>query len=276
MKLIFEVRDIWPLTIIELGKKSKHNPFVLILNFIEKLAYKKSNAVIGTMGKLDKHILDMNIHPNYFKFIPQGIDIDFLKMSEKMNIEDQISLPVKKKLVIGYAGSMSISNNLKLIIKAAEIIEKINPDIVFYFLGDGMEKENLINQSKDLKNVYFFKKVNKKYVLSFLKHCDILYDSVNSSIIYDYGISRNKLMDYMYAGKPILFSYDGYDDLISKLSNGYIINPNNLKELVNQIINISKINKEKLDNIGNKGREYVLKNRKFDILAKKYTEAFSK
>lgn len=52
-RLIFEVRDIWPLTITEEGGVSPKNPFVMFLAWVERLGYEKSDAIIGTMPNLE-------------------------------------------------------------------------------------------------------------------------------------------------------------------------------------------------------------------------------
>ena len=273
-KLILEIRDIWPLTIIELGNKSKYNPLIFILSLIEKFSYENSDLIVGTMGNLDNHIKKIINKKINFRYIPQGVDLDFLKDSAKFDISLLQKFPIKSKLVIGYAGSMSVSNSLETIIKAAKIIEKSHPEINFYFLGDGMEKKKLISLSNDLQNVYFFDKVDKKYVLSFLKKCDVLYDSVNYSKIYDFGISRNKWMDYMYASKPLLISYNGFEDIVSKLKNGYTVNSQDINDLVHKILKINKTKTHELKSMGATGKNYVIKNRTFKILATNYHKLF--
>tara|TARA_Y100000766_G_scaffold129766_1_gene111524 strand:- start:1097 stop:2167 length:1071 start_codon:yes stop_codon:yes gene_type:complete len=271
-KLILEIRDIWPLTVIELGKKSKYNPAMIFFRIIEKFAYKNADVIIGTMAKLDVHIKNTVNTDFKFKYIPQGIDLEFLQKSENFNIDTLQKFPLKSKLVIGYAGSMAVSNSLETLISASKILDKSNPEINFYFIGDGKDKNKLINETKSQNNVYFFEKVNKEYVLSFLNKCDILYDSVNHSKVYEYGISRNKLMDYMYSGKPILFSYDGYEDIISKIHNGFLVEPQNVEKLIKKILEINELDKNHLTEIGKKGKDFVLTKRQFVILANKYSE----
>ena len=267
-----EIRDIWPLTVIELGKKSKYNPAMIFFRIIEKFAYKNADVIIGTMAKLDVHIKNTVNTDFKFKYIPQGIDLEFLRKSENFNIDTLQKFPLKSKLVIGYAGSMAVSNSLETLINASKILDKSNPEINFYFIGDGKDKNKLINETKSQNNVYFFEKVNKEYVLSFLNKCDILYDSVNHSKVYEYGISRNKLMDYMYSGKPILFSYDGYEDIISKVHNGFLVEPQNVEKLIKKILEINELDKNHLTEIGKKGKDFVLTKRQFVILANKYSE----
>lgn len=45
-KLIFEVRDIWPMVLVTSGGVNPYNPFVLLLSWLEKLAYKKADKML--------------------------------------------------------------------------------------------------------------------------------------------------------------------------------------------------------------------------------------
>ena len=48
-KLIFEVRDIWPMVLVASGGISSKNPLVFFLAWLERLGYENADKVIGTM-----------------------------------------------------------------------------------------------------------------------------------------------------------------------------------------------------------------------------------
>ena len=41
-KFVFEVRDIWPLTLVDEGGFSQNNPIIRLLGYLEKFGYEKS------------------------------------------------------------------------------------------------------------------------------------------------------------------------------------------------------------------------------------------
>lgn len=47
--LVLEVRDLYPLTLIEIGGFSKYNPIVQILGVIEKYGYKNADLILSTL-----------------------------------------------------------------------------------------------------------------------------------------------------------------------------------------------------------------------------------
>lgn len=268
-KLVFEVRDIWPLTITEVSGTSNFHPFILLLSWIEKLGYKKSDIVVGTMPNLKEHVNEVLHEEREVYCIPQGVDVELYQNPEKLS-EDYINNYIPKdKFIVGYAGTIGKSNALNTLVNAAEKM-KDNDEIHFLLVGDGDYRENLIKRSSGLNNITFAPKVKKTQVQSVIQYCDVLYDSVIDSKLYDYGLSRNKWIDYMFAGKPMLVSFEGFKSMINEAGNGYFVKPENEKELMDRIIELYHMPNEKLIELGQKGKEWLLENRTFDKLAEKY------
>lgn len=268
-KLIFEVRDIWPLSIIKLGGYKESNPLVKLLLWIEKFGYKKSNLIVGTMPNLEEHV--RNITTKYKKCIciPQGLstsfyDNDQIELSNEY-IEEHIP---KDKFIICYAGTVNVNNPLKTFIDAARIL-KDNSNIHFIILGNGTQKKQLIEESIDLTNISFPPPVNKSEVNSFLKNIQVCYDSFESDLA-KYGLSRNKWIDYMYACKPIICSYDGYQSMINEANCGAFVKYDDPIELANMILNYSQMSVEEFEQLGLNGQKYLFENRTFDVLANQY------
>jgi hypothetical protein len=80
---------------------------------------------------------------------------------------------------------------------------------------------------KDLPNVIFAPSVPKSMVNNLLGFTDVCFDSFSSDLA-KYGLSRNKWIDYMYAGKPIICSYSGFQSMINEVDSGSFVEFNNL------------------------------------------------
>lgn len=273
-KLIFEVRDPWPRTLIEIGGYSRYNPLILLMEIAERLSYLFSDHIVGTMPNLGVHIARKK--KNFqFTCIPQGIDLDFyakdLKELDAQFVEKYIP---KDKFIVGYAGTIGLSNALETVIEAAKILKEINSNIHFVLLGDGKTKDELMGLAQGTDNITFAPRVAKNYVNSFLEKCDVLYDSVMAIPLYEVGLSRNKWMDYMYAGKPIIASYTGYLSLINEAHSGEIVPAGDTKLLVDKIQEYSQKPNSELIQMGMRAREFVLKNRSYEFLAGQYIQIF--
>src|SRR3546814_19599393 len=59
-----------------------------------------------------------------------------------------------------------------------------------------------------LDNVIFIDAIPKAQVQTMLQHFNALFIGLSKSSLFKYGVSPNKLYDYLYAGKPILYAID--------------------------------------------------------------------
>jgi glycosyltransferase involved in cell wall biosynthesis len=269
-KLVFEIRDIWPLTITAEGSFSKYNPLVFILSLIEKFGYKKSDLVIGTMPNLRSHVYNVTKLKNIrCECIPFGINsIENIDKVESFDFRENFQIP-KDKFIVGYAGSIGITNALDAFVESSKMLQKDNR-FLFVVLGSGDLRDKFVKQTEGYENIIFIPKVPREMVASFLAICDVLYFSSLKSEIWEYGWSPNKIIDYMMARKPILASYSGYQSMINEADCGFFVESENAIEIKNKLLHLIEIPKENLNVIGNRGYEWLLKNRTWKKLADDY------
>jgi len=275
-KLIFEVRDIWPLTLTEEGGFSKANPFIYCLSLIEKLGYKYSDSIVGTMPNLSAHVTKVLGYERKVSCIPMGLDLD--------TIDEILPLPLGYKekylpnnsFLVVHAGAIGITNSLETFLNCAGTFKE-NSEIKFVVVGDGYLKAEYQKRYQHLTNLIFAPKVPKKMVQSVLQECHLLYFAVPESGVWKYGQSLNKVIDYMLSGKPIVASYSGYESMINEANCGTYIAANNILALRNEIIRYFDLSEIELKETGLRGREWLLNNRSYSSLAKAYSEImFSK
>lgn len=269
-RLIFEVRDIWPLTLIEEGGFSRFNPFVVFLGFLEKIGYRYAEEVVGTMPNLGEHVAEVLGVSRRVHCIPMGFDER--SADEACTIEADKSLRYNlptDKLIVGYAGAMGITNALDLFFECAASMQSF-PKIHFLVVGDGDLRGRYVERYASLANLTLAPKVSKSAVAGVLALCDLLYFSVYPSKIWHYGQSLNKLVDYMLAAKPIIASYSGYPSMINEADCGTFIPAADKSALRNEIIRFSKMEQSERDKMGMRGRAWILQNRSYKKLAHQY------
>lgn len=266
--LIFEIRDIWPLTMTEEGGFSKWHPLVLLIGFIEKFGYKKADLIVGTMPKLDLHVKNILGYEKPFYCSPLGFDpVNYQEEVDNNNPFDNV-FP-KDKVIVGYAGSMGITNALEPFIETIKLL-KDNDKIHFMLVGSGDLKDIFQEELKDCTNVTFLPRIGQNEVKYFLQKCDILYLSTKDSKVWDYGQSMNKVVEYMLASKPIIASYTGYPSMINEANCGYFENTSNAKELKDKILSIVNMSEQERKNLGVNGKKWIYENRQYSNLAKQY------
>lgn len=267
VKLILEIRDLWPLSLTVLGGISKGNPFIKLLSITEKHAYEHVDSIISTLKMCDKHIYTVTDKPIMFNWIDNGIDIP----NDSIELPDDIIIQIPQdKFVIGYAGALGLANSMIFLVEAAQKLQS-NTNIHFVIVGDGYEKDNLKEMSNGLNNITFIPRISKSFIPKILSLFNVLYLSyANAPSLYKYGVSANKTYEYMMASKPIILSCVEMDYNIIKEANcGIVIEPENSDAIVEAIQKLIAEKPEFLEEMGENGRRYVLENNTFEILTRK-------
>lgn len=267
-KLVFEVRDIWPLTLVEEGGFSKKNPLIFIIGILERWSYDVSDLIVGTMPNLGQHVA--NVAPgNQGKVtcLPFGYPD---QTPSKYFRSDYPSDSKNSNLIIGYVGTIGTTNALDTLFEAIAYVNLVMPNVEFHIVGDGPLLGFYRERYKDCDNIIFTGLLNKEDVFGVMSTFDILYLSTKKSEVWHYGQSLNKLVDYMLAGKPIIASYSGYPSMIDESGCGWFVEAENSKALAEKIVELSAVDREELVSTGIKGRDWILKNRKYSILARNF------
>jgi glycosyltransferase involved in cell wall biosynthesis len=269
-KLIFEVRDLWPLTPIYLKGYSKKNPLIQIMSWFEKLAYKKSDIIVSLLPNASEYISKISKDKNKFHYIPNGID-ENLVGREGLPKKIVKRIP-KDKFIIGYTGTIGFANAMEYFIEASLSIEQKN--IHFIIVGDGLLKKSFENSVQNANNITFIDKVKKSQVQEILKYFDVCYLGRYKSPLYLHGVSYNKYFDYMLAKKPILESSEFIKDQVELSGCGIIVPPEDKEAIINGILRFYHMKKRNRDFLGLKGYEFVKNHHDYGNLSKLYIDLF--
>jgi glycosyltransferase involved in cell wall biosynthesis len=271
-RFILEIRDIWPLSAIQLGGYSKSHPFMWLLSKLECFGYRKADVIVGTMPNLIEHVRKVEPQFRSCICIPQGIKQSHLDAFEPLSLDYIHSTFSPNTFKVVYAGTINPNNPIDVLLKAIEIIPE-NECVEAYILGAGSMLEMYKVKYKHCKRIKFVEQIPKKLVKAFLQNTDLCFDSIDSEIA-KYGLSRNKWIDYMNAGRPIVCSYDGYQSMINEAKCGSFLPYNNVDLLANEILKYKTLTTEQRLEIGIRARNFLLKNRLFSKLAKDYETLF--
>ena len=268
-RLVFEVQDIWPLTIVENGIIGARNPLARLLGAVEKCGYHRADVIVGTMPNLGKHVAQVTGQDLPTHCIPMGVDTQAFETPTPLAADYVEAYFPTGKFLVAYAGSMGRANAMSVLFECVESMQ-LDPNIHFVMLGDGELRESYIRQYGRLPNLTFAPRVPRSQVHDFLSRCDLLFLSVANSKIYEYGLSLNKLIDYMLAAKPIVAAYSGYPSMINEAECGTFVPAGDASLLRSAILRYSLMTEAELTVIGQRGRSWLLANRGYGELAKQY------
>ena len=273
-KLAFEVRDIWPLTLVQLGGYSPKNPFICFMQWIEDRAYHDSDVVLSNLPNAVEHMVKRGMARKKFQWIPNGFYLSELKNPEPLAMTTQLALP-KGSFIIGYTGALGVANALDTFIEAARLL-KDEVGIAFVLVGGGKEKPTLVELAEGLNNVYFVDPIPKCQIQSMLAEFDVCYIGLTKDPLFRFGVSPNKLFDYLLSACPILYAIESGDyHPVDACKAGLSIPAEDPQAVVDAIVKLKGMLPQERLQMGQNGRLYVLEHHDYSNLALKLAQTLS-
>ena len=275
-RLIFEIHDLWPLSPMELGGMSPWHPFIMIMQRAENYVYRVADGVVSMLPNADVYMQENGLVPHKYDYIPNGIDAreweNPTTLLPLLHYETLKKLKQEGNVLVGYAGAHGLANALRSLVDASPLLK--NKHIVFVLVGQGPEKEFLKEKvsAEGLKDVVFLPPVQKEAIPSLLAYMDILYIGLKNQPLFRYGVSPNKLMDYMMASKPVIYAIKASNDMVSESRCGISIPPENPKAIADAIMQLVQMSSRDRCLMGKRGRDYVQIRHDYRILAKRFIE----
>jgi len=276
-KYVYEVHDLWPLSPIELGGFSKHHPFIKIMQWAENYACKNVDLLISMLPKTLPHLEEHGLDTKKWHYIPNGVALEDWTENSILpagHLEGIEKLKIPGCKLIGYTGSIGLANAMDNLINAAQILK--DKSYEFVIVGNGPEKSRLIRRVKEmnLSNIHFLDPVAKVSLPALLQLFDALYIGWQKVSLYRFGVSPNKLLDYMMAAKPVIHAIEAGNDLVAEAGCGISCEPENPVQLAESISSIFNIPATERIEMGENGKRFIIKNHSYFNLSKMMSELF--
>jgi glycosyltransferase involved in cell wall biosynthesis len=260
---VMEVRDLWPQTLIDMGI-SRWHPFILLLAKLEKFLYKKAKKIITLLPGADTYITGLGIDAGKIVWISNGVDMK--PYSGDIRQRDDGLLHVT------YAGTIGKANVLDTFFEATRILSPSHPEIYFHVVGSGelTQKFKAFIERHNLKNIDISPAVPKNEIPELLRSSDLLYIGVMDSPLYRYGISMNKIFDYLASSVPVIIASSAFNNPIEEAGAGMTIPPEDTEALVKAILHYNSMDKKERIASVRHVRDYTCKHYSIEALADKF------
>jgi glycosyltransferase involved in cell wall biosynthesis len=277
-KLVFEVHDLWPLSPIEIGGMSPSHPFIRVCQAAENTAYRDADLVVSMLPKVASHVEQKGLPLDRLVIVPNGISLDDWQDATPVTVREDIRLAIAEAkaaghLVVAYTGSHGLPNALDTLLDAAALL--LDEKMTFILVGDGHERTRLQARcrAEGLNNVQMFAPVPKAQMSALLSLVDMAYLGAPKHPIYRFGVSPNKMIDYMMASVPILYAIEAGNDPVAEAGCGLTVPAEVPDALAKAILKLASLSPSERKAMGDKGRSYALVHHTYDALANKFLEA---
>lgn len=274
-RCVFEVRDLWPLSLVELAGAPPSHPLVKFTDWLERRAYRCADAVVSLLPCAYEYMSERGVSRDRWHYIPNGVEIS-QKETEFIN-SPPLALARKwrseGRVVVVYAGALGLPNNAESLIRAIAQQQACATPASAILIGRGelqVKLARLIVQLELQDRVVMFAQIPKLAVLSLLREVDIGFMSLRPEPIFRFGISPNKLFDYMIAGLPVLFAVKAGNDPVAESGCGLSVHPERTEEIVAALNALAVLSPKERIEIGQRGQLWIKQHHDYARLARQY------
>ncbi|MBE0635206.1 glycosyltransferase family 4 protein [Candidatus Bipolaricaulota bacterium] len=262
-RFILEIRDLWPDSLVALGGYASGHPLILFLRVVERWLYRRADHIVSLLPEAWRYLQSKGVAKQRVTWIANGGSVATPRALEKSNDD---------ALRAVYIGAHGRANVLDDLLSAAAILEERHASIRIVLIGDGPLKQALIQRARteNLRNVEFRNTVPKKSVPVVLQEADVAIALMESSPLYQYGISLNKLFDAFAAGTPVLFAGNVAHDYVALSGAGLTVAPRCPECIANGLIKMATMEPSERIAMGERGRDYLRVHHDWDVLADRF------
>lgn len=263
-RFVCEVTDLWPETLIQFDELPPRGAVVWALRRLERFVFRRAERIIMLWPRADQYVAKLGISPAKVMWIPHGLPLSRYAMVSPYDGR------IRGTLTVMFAGGLVRANALDVILDAAQILqEEMSNAIHFVFVGDGAARPRLEDRARQarMKNVEFKGSVPKQDLWKVLSAADAFVLSLNDLPLYQYGISLNKLCDYMACGRPILFAGRPAFDPVAEAGAGITVPPGDARALADAAKRLAALPAEVRMAMGRNALDYVRRHHDIIVLA---------
>ena len=278
-RYVFEIRDLWPQTLVDLGAMRVGSPGERLLRSIEAFLVRHASAVVTLLPGIRDYLLERGLPADHVVYIPNGVDLaafDSVPADEPeqaarvaRSLDAVARLRTEGRLVLGYVGALGRVNQIEIVINAALLAERRSPGrIGLVIIGDGPERPALEQLVGAGDPVAFGPTVQRRFVPQLLRGMDAAVVHATETPVYRYGISFNKLFEYMAAEIPVIFACSSAYDPVATTGAGLSVRPDDSEDLAEAFLELARRTPEERAEMGAIGRAYVSREHNIETLGK--------
>lgn len=276
-RFVFEIRDLWPLSLVELGSISHRHPLIRLLDHAESYGCRRAHKVVSLLPCVHDYMRQRGVDEGRWMVIPNGVvpgewTEPWPALPETMH-RFLGSLRLDGFHIVGYAGALGIPNEIDTLLSAASRLR--GQKIAFVLVGNGSHKKLLQQRAtvEDLRHVHFLDPVRKEQIPALLQWFDVAYIGWKRQPLYRFGIAPNKLMDYMMAGAPVLHAVEAGNDAVAEAGCGLTVAPADAEAVASGLQRLLALSEGERRAMGMRGKEFVMRNHSYPMLAQRLLQA---
>jgi glycosyltransferase involved in cell wall biosynthesis len=282
----FEVRDLWPQALIDMGELAEHSAAARALRGLERFLYRRAAVIISLLPGAADYIRGAGVPGTKIVYVPNGIADLPLADSRRADLPpgSEVAALLSRidrwrqagYLVAGYTGSHGLTNGLHVLVEAARVLRNRGESgIAMAFVGEGPAKQDCerLAREHDLANVLFWPPVPKQAMPAVLGALDVALFPLRDDSVARYGLSSNKLFDYLASGRPVLACCGVTDNPVQASGGGICVPAESPEAVADALMAFAALGEDDRRAMGERGRQWVYAHHGMTGLAGQFLQA---
>jgi len=259
---VFEVRDLWPESLIAVGVGSENSILNKTLSAIAGFLYKHSDHVVVVTSAFKDHLVEhWRVLPEKISVVENGVETDlFAPQPVDANLSLRQQLEAEGKFLVCYVGTMGMAHGLETLLDAADQLRQEKPIVLFLLVGEGAEKERIkaIAQSRGLSNVRFLDQQPRERIPAIISASDAGLVLLKKTDVFK-TVIPTKMLEFMSCARPVILGVEGQaQKIVEEAGAGIVIEPENSSALAHAIKRLAG-DLSLGETLGKNGREYIVR-----------------
>jgi len=242
----------------------------VMTKILERLNYRFSSKIVAVTKNLKEKIKELyHIPDEKIVVIENGANTDLFKPMDRGKCIKELNLD-EAHYYVCFVGNLAPWQGVEYLIEATPLILKNVPNTKFLIVGDGMMKEKLVGLAEKTgvsDKIIFTGTVPYEEVPKYINASDVCVAPLTKGRIKS-GSSALKIYEYLSCEKPVISSRIPNLEFIEQQNAGILVEPENQEKLARAIVKLLE-DKKLREIMGKNGREYVVKNHSWKIIAKR-------
>jgi colanic acid biosynthesis glycosyl transferase WcaI len=272
---VFEVRDLWPESLAAVGMGGSSSLLHRALAKIAGFLYRRSDRIVVVTPAFQDYLVEhWRVPRQKISVIENGVETRLFApepFAGEAGSGLRRELGAEGKFVVSYIGTMGMAHGLETIIAAAAQLRDTNPEIVFLMLGEGAEKERIVALARErgLNNLRFIDQQPREKIPAYINASDVCLVLLKKTDLFK-TVIPTKMLEFMSCARPVILGVDGQARaILEEARGGLAIEPENSEALVDAIRDLAA-NREFARELGQNGREYIVRKFSRRQTAEKY------
>jgi colanic acid biosynthesis glycosyl transferase WcaI len=272
---VFEVRDLWPESLIAVGADNEDSLLYHALSAIAKFLYQRAQLIVVVAPAFKEHLMrHWRVPAEKIAVVENGVETHlFTPSPPAANDSLRRQLGIAERFLVTYIGTMGNAHGLETLLDAAAQLRHQNPKVLFLLVGEGAEKARIqsLAESSGLDNVRFLDQQPRETIPAFISASDACLVLLKKTDVFK-TVIPTKMLEFMSCARPLILGVDGQArQIVEDAGAGLVIEPENSAALAQAITQLAA-NRELGESLGQKGREYILRNFSRREMAEKYID----